>query len=302
MSRRALERLDEFNRATVPSQGVSNRLHRLRTLDESSGTDATEAIGRDEADALSAWILPYLIRADVLALRYQRWFHRLTLALYLAAAAAVAVVAVQSFVFPGQSAIVWIEVVLLTLLVAVVFYGRRIRLHDRWLSYRFLAERFRSAFFLAAAGLGQRREGGLSRVGGRDAGAEWVQHAFTEVWNARPQVDVHANVERLRAFLAERWIHEQRRYYGRAKLRFDRRRRLLVAGIYCAFLTTIAAAIPHALGVGEERGIDKLFAIPRFPYPRSAQLSADCSHSGSTSATPSATAGWSSHSTSSQTG
>src|SRR5205807_395988 len=45
------------------------------------------------------------------------------------------------------------EVVLLGLVLVVFGYGNRQRVIQRWLWYRSLAERLRSAFYLAAAGL-----------------------------------------------------------------------------------------------------------------------------------------------------
>ena len=263
----ALERLDEFNRRKVTGPLAAERLRSVRSQDELSGADVAQVIGYAEADALSAWIFPFLTRADALAIRIQRWFYRLTVALYFAAAAAVGVVAVQAVLFPHRPGLVSAEVVLLVLLLSVVSYGRRLRLHRRWLSYRFLAERFRSAYFLAAAGLGQRHAGGLERIGGRDPAEEWVQRAFTEVWNRRPAIEPRGGVEGLRHFLAERWIREQRRYYAAAGRRNNRRHRLLVAAIYAAFLVTIAAAVPHALGVGEEEAEGKAFSVLSITLP-----------------------------------
>lgn len=266
--RHDLEHLEELNRASVSPEDVAERLAALREKDRLTGAEATRVVGRAEADALSAWILPYLVRADSLALAWQRWFYRLTAVLYFAAAAAVAVVAVQAFLFPEHPELVWGEVALLALLVLVVFYGRRLRIQQRWLSYRFLAERFRSAFFLAACGVGRRSESrGLQARAGEDSPEDWVQRAFTEVWGQRPRVEARGGPEELRQLLAERWIGEQRRYYRDARRRFHRRHRVLLAGIYLAFLTTIAAAVPHALGVGHHSGEDDVFSILSLTLP-----------------------------------
>jgi hypothetical protein len=254
LSPRSFERLDELNRPAIPERDAVELLARVRERDRQSGVEAVRILGREEADAFSGWIVPYLARADKLALRFQRRFYRLTAALYFAAAAAVGVVAVQAFFFPGQPWLVWAEVALLVLLVLVVFYGRRQRLQRRWLSYRFLAERLRSAFFLAAAGLGRRLEGGVERAAGKEPAEEWVQRGFSEVWTRRPRVEPRGGADGLRDFLAERWIGEQRRYYADASRRFERRHRLLLAGIYAAFLTTIVAAVAHVRELGGHEG------------------------------------------------
>ena len=254
LSTRAYEFLDAFNRPEIPERESAELLANVRERDRKSGVEAIRVLGQAEADALSAWIVPYLARAEKLAMRFQRWFYRLTAALYVAAAAAVAVVAVQELVFHDYPELVWAEVALLTSVGAVVIYGRRRGFQRRWLSYRFLAERFRSGYFLAAAGLGRRLEGSVEGTPGKEPAEEWVQRAFSEVWSRRPAVQARSDVEGLREFLADRWIGEQRRYYRTARERFDRRHRRLLIGIYAAFTTTIVAAVLHALKVGGHEG------------------------------------------------
>ena len=46
-------------------------------------------------ETMASWVFPYFIRADILALRYQRRFRRLSWAIFALAAAAVAVVAMR---------------------------------------------------------------------------------------------------------------------------------------------------------------------------------------------------------------
>ena len=65
--------------------------------------------------------------------------------MFLAAAASVFVVAVQVTVWPQLNWIAAAEVVLLLVLVAAPLVSRRLRVLDRWISYRFLAERLRSS-------------------------------------------------------------------------------------------------------------------------------------------------------------
>ena len=102
--------------------------------------------------ALSEWVSPYYVRADSLAERYQTWYYALGNAVFLFAAAAVAAAAGQVLFAPETPELVWIEVGLMGGLLLIVILGMSWRFHDRWLFYRFLAERFRSVFFLALSG------------------------------------------------------------------------------------------------------------------------------------------------------
>jgi hypothetical protein len=51
-------------------------------------------------ETVAGWVFPYYVRADILVLRYQRWFRWLSTAIFALAAAAVVVVAGQAILWP----------------------------------------------------------------------------------------------------------------------------------------------------------------------------------------------------------
>jgi len=108
-------------------------------------------------EKVADWVFPYYVRADILALHYQRWFLWLSQLIFGLAAAAVAVVALQVTIWPQHDWVVVFEVFFLGLLLTILGMNRRLRLHDQWISSRFLAERLRSSYFLALAGTGDQR-------------------------------------------------------------------------------------------------------------------------------------------------
>lgn len=77
--------------------------------------------------------------------------------MFVMAAAAVAVVAIQSDFFAKLNGSVALEVVLLLCQVRLPLLNRHWQLHDKWISYWFLAERLRSAHYLTLAGTGDRQ-------------------------------------------------------------------------------------------------------------------------------------------------
>ena len=101
----------------------------------------------------------------MLASRLERVFNLTSWAMFLAAAAAVVIVAAQVTFAPHETWIAALEVLLLLLLVVAPLVSRRRRLLDRWISYRFLAERLRSGYFLALAGAGDRAAAGSGASG-----------------------------------------------------------------------------------------------------------------------------------------
>lgn len=246
---RAFRELDRYNRWEI-AQGrferqVCERRHRLLAAAERSGA------AMPSVRALLGWISPYFVRADLLARRYQDWYYALCNALFLLAAAAVAAASSQALLAPERERLLWIEVGLMLALLAVVAIGRRWRLHDRWTVYRFLAERLRSALFLALAGLGSRRQRDLERAHLDQPSEQWLRRAFGEVWNRRAQVEVaESDVAGLRRFLVETWVEEQIRYHHSTGRKHARRYLRLSRATEFVFLATILVAALFAVGVG----------------------------------------------------
>jgi hypothetical protein len=241
--------LDRYDRAEFPRARFDDEVRRQAARRSSAARDW--ALPALPVEAFSAWLWPFYVRADLLAQHHQRWYQALGTALFLMAAGAVAAVAGQVLFAPEHPELVWIEVALMVGLLFVVGAGRRLRLHDRWISYRFLAERFRSAFFLAAAGLGGRREGGPERVHLGHGSEEWLRRAFAEVWGGRPNVEIGASqVEGLRSFLAESWIGDQIRYHHATSRKNALSHRRLTGAIAFLFAITLLAALLHSLGIG----------------------------------------------------
>jgi hypothetical protein len=214
---------------------------------------------------VASWIIPYFVRADVLATRLERIFRLTNWTMFLAAAAAVVVVAVQVTVWPHLNWITAAEVALLLLLVAAPLVSRRVRVLERWISYRFLAERLRSVYFLALAGAGDRSGRGQPRERSAylsDPTEVWIQRALEEVMARRPEVGLGpAEVGPLRDYLSQRWIGAQIRYHENTARRQGAWDGRLFAATGVLFLITAIAAFFHLLGWGEHHGDASQFGL-----------------------------------------
>lgn len=219
---------------------------------EPARSDAESETFRRMREQAAGWAVPYFVRADVLASRLGRWFKATSAAVFVLAAAAVVVIAAQVNFASGHPLIVLGEAALLLLLLGVTLTARRRRVLDRWISYRFLAERLRSAYFLALAGPGER----ASRAGPTylsDPSEAWIKRALTEMTQYRPRLEAgEADVDSLRGYLRASWIRDQIRYHDRAARREGRWevRLFMVTGIL--FALTLLAAVLHVLEVGAD--------------------------------------------------
>jgi hypothetical protein len=234
--------LERFNRARLPEEAKGSG--HLGEAAERAGLE------RSRLEEFWRWIQPYYTRADLLADRWQARYRRFSNVLFFAAAGAVLAIAAQVLFFPGTPELVLVEIGLLALALAALFLARKLQVHRRWISHRVLAERFRSALFLALTGAEPKLEN-PSEHGRLGQTGQWARRAFDEVWRARPETQLPPQLsEPLKRFVARALIGEQLAYHRRAAERYHRRATLLTRVSYALFGATLVAAVLHALQIG----------------------------------------------------
>jgi len=258
--------LDMYNRARIDDRQFGRSVAAHEGWLSEAGERASAHIERPAPVAewsegiarLAAWVAPLYARADHLAMKHQNLFFKLSNALYLLAAIAVGALASQVLFAPETAELVWIEVLAMIGVFAAAVADDRLHIHHHWLSYRFLAERFRSAFFLAAAGLHVR---GLGQTVQTEIGhpSEWLRRSYAEAWNPCPEFEPgEPSIVALRALLNEAWIEDQIGFHKSSSGKYRIRDLRLAAAIFSFFAATIVAAVLHALRVGEGESIGSL--------------------------------------------
>ncbi len=302
--RRALRGLEAYNRITIgPSK--------LATAREKARKDLMERITAPEAKAIwapiASWLIPHYAKADRLARDARirvNWLLGIT---YVFPLAAIATVAAQSQFAPTAFSLLWIEVGLLVGVLLVVVFDRIAQFRPdwterrrplpgsaqrRWVSRRALAERLRSAFFLAAiepppvGGAGRQYteaaeplQVDASPIQGFHESAEgWLPRMYTEIWQHRPPV-VHEDLPDVRHVLAEQWIRGQERYHAKASRRNQRNDRIAAVFVTCMFAATALVAGLHASGVGAgSRSADESLTLIAIVSPALAASVAALTH------------------------
>ena len=124
--------------------------------------------------------------------------------------------------------------------------NRRWRLHDQWISSRFLAERLRSSYFLALAGTGDQRGRSARLAYLSDSSEAWIERALTEVSARRPELDAGSPpVRALRDYLNRCWIESQISYQEKTSAKQRTFEERLVHATELLFLLTLVAACIH---------------------------------------------------------
>jgi hypothetical protein len=245
--------LDDYNATVItgPDFRAQSREQRERIMPEPTAVRDGDGL-RLTCERAADWLIPYFIRADVITSRLQSRFLLVRSAIFLMSAAAVAVVAVQVNFLSSQNWVAGLEVILLVGLVGSQRTNRWWRLHDRWITYRFLAERLRSSYFLALAGTGDQNERPAHLEYFSSSSETLIKRALAEVMERRPKIDANAlDVIALREYLNQHWIGEQINYHEHMRARQHRMDVRLTRATELLFWVTLIAAILHTLGVGE---------------------------------------------------
>jgi hypothetical protein len=243
----AAGKLRKYNTGVIDSATVDKHARELRKelMPDIAREIPIDPLGLSR-ETVADWVFPYFIRADILALRYQRRFRRLSRAIFALAALAVAVIAVQANFWPKLNWLASFEVAFLVSLLLILQMNRRWRLHDQWISCRFLAERLRSSYFLALAGTGDQRGRSARLAYLSDSSEAWIERALTEVSARRPELDAGSRpVRELRDYLNRCWIGSQVTYQEGTSAKQRTFEERLVHATELLFLLTLVAAGIH---------------------------------------------------------
>lgn len=258
--------LDKYN-----SEPVDNRKINEETKAQNrfllKKTEEAQFLSED-LPAINEQVLPHYNRADILALRYQHLYLKAGSLVYTLAAAAVAVVAFQAIFLHNLPRVALIEVLFIFGVLAIVWLGNRQRWHAKWIDYRFLAERFRSALFMAVANVDVTTLRPPRHLSLSYSSQDWMVSAFSSFWSQIPPLHELglSKFEGLRKFILEAWINDQILYHQKtSKRHWGRHRRMMYAGNILFGLTLIAAVL-HILHTGPDL-LNRLFLFMAIVFP-----------------------------------
>ncbi|MBM4447152.1 MAG: hypothetical protein FJ023_07360 [Chloroflexi bacterium] len=246
-----LRSLDEYNSEQVNATNFANQLEEMRQF--FVGISESAKLPSDRLQATLEYCLRHYVRADILALRYQHLYYRADSVVYVLALAAVVIAASQILFLPQRPIILTSEVLLMLAVLAIVSISRWRRWHDKWLDYRFLAERFRSALFMALANIDVSTLRPPRHLSLAYSPKDWMVPAFLSFWGRRPRLEMNLSTfQRLKCFICEAWIEEQISYHDGTRKRHYRRHHRMAIASYVLFGLTICAVLLHISNLGPD--------------------------------------------------
>ena len=256
------EALDEYNREPRPRRAAARAggaIARVAgaildaTVDRGFERHFPEALDRNIDGRIAAGTLPWLAaasaRASLLAEHYRRSFKRQSSLVLVSATLAACVLAAGVAV--RTPSVIWpaLEAAFLALALGAYIVVRSSAFHRRWLSYRVLAERFRTARYLAPTGVDFREQVVMHDAGVRTVSEAWLMRAFEEVWDRELHRMPAGEVEfrQLKRLLADQWVGGQIEYHRRARIVQEHLKRRLSMAAFVAFGLTLVAAAAEAV-------------------------------------------------------
>jgi uncharacterized integral membrane protein len=256
----AYRALDDFNRAPIRAA------HMAAAVERSIADYCAQAerAGLDPAvlRPYCSWSVPAFVRADLLATRAQRRFFQVSDATFILGALAVIASAGPQLV--GRGSVLaglgphsslrlapLIESLLMVLGLLAIYLGRRQGYHRRWILYRYLAERLRSALFLALVTPPEPTIRSPEPEALHHSAERWLERAYDVVWQSRPAAEPQCPIVGLRRFLIAAWVAHQRAYQARKSRRHEVASEWIARLGTFIFLMTLAFAVTHAFDVGQ---------------------------------------------------
>jgi hypothetical protein len=133
----------------------------------------------------------------------------------------------------------------------VLWIGKRRLWHEKWIDYRFLAERLRSALFLVVAGIEAAILKPPRHLSLSYSPKDWIVAAFSSVWRLKPLITpVLPPFEKVKQFLVEAWLEDQLSYHEKNRRRTYTRHQAITFATYILFGLTIVAAVIHIVNPG----------------------------------------------------
>lgn len=166
-------------------------------------------------------LMPKYAKASLLSKRYKKIYNYANFLIYCLAALAVATLALQFLFLPKHPELIWLEVIYMIVILTTIEMSNKIKLHRRWIDYRFIAERIKTTVFFTIAGIDYEPLRYLPQVNKDNQADYWIVNAFSWIWRIRPRKEMKMDVDsntlgNMKCYLKTVWINDQLKFYEKS--------------------------------------------------------------------------------------
>ena len=204
--------------------------------------------------------IPTYVRADQLAVHYQKMHVRASKAIHILAAVAVTVAVFQNIFLPHDLWIISFELCAMAGVLVALWICRQLSWHEKWIDYRFLAEQLRTIMYTIVV-----QE---NPVSGSNTATQtlpfynkpknWIDFLIvTQVKNVLTRVKTPA-LEEVKTFVIDGWLTDQKNWHLKNAKRKKHAEHKLHRAVFALFCVTLAMAVLHFLKIGHGTVIGSL--------------------------------------------
>jgi hypothetical protein len=263
-----LERLDRYNAEKINSKTFQQAAQ--KQLDYLNKAAVNSGLSIPGIRLLFDRMLAHYAKADELALRYQAKFLRSGVRVYWLSVLAVLSVSLQVLFWPKRFELIGLEAVAMFAILALINQSNKHQLHLRWIDYRFLAERIRSAFFLRLAGVPCTLSPPLPHLSDLRWPSDWLAKAFDWIYQS-PGKNKHLkrlDWPEIKSFTKYGLIDDQVSYFEKSWRRKETKNRNYENLGFGVFGLTFLIAFLHLFGGhGDFALMNKIFYLLAIVLP-----------------------------------
>jgi hypothetical protein len=211
------------------------------------GNPEGERLDETVKERIRSGLLPWYVRASLIAKRSQKNYLRAGLLVYSLSPLAVAAVALAILVPKLASLAFVVEFILLGIILLVILTSDRRRTHQNWIEARFLAERIRSAVFLTACGVQASSLVRIHALRPQLEAGEWTIQAFDEIMRRMGPIEPcnQAGCDLGIAYVRRHWLQDQIQFHVSKAKRSEKAGHRLEKTGWFIFMAAIIAAGWH---------------------------------------------------------
>ena len=244
---KTLEYLTIYNKEKFNSQEMKKSLEYHYNLLIKNATKSNLSL--HFINQLNEILLPHFVRADILAQNYQKRYNVVGTLIYILSAGAVATVTIQLLFFPHIPQLIWFEVAEISIILLLIIISSKRDWHRKWIDYRFLAERLRTALFSSVANIKYEITSPPPHLKVSNEPQNWIVRAYTSIWNESHSSTKQIPFKPFKKFLLNSWIDEQISYYKISAQKNLKNHKLFSRLGELFFVLTLIVASIHALNI-----------------------------------------------------
>ena len=241
----SIHNIELFNAFSVPEE--TNHLYVENVFNSLFNNPEGEQISDETKRTIREKLLPFYVKASIIAKFHQKFYQRAGLLIYSFSALAVAAVALAILVHQWAFYAFSFEFLLLLVIFLTVVFADRKGTHKKWIENRFLAERIRSSIFFAVCGVESSpiRIPQYMMIAHRPD--DWMVKVFFDIWNRLPAM-IGCQGQQCRIFISyirKHWLQDQINYHRNKAGKAKRISSALETAGKIAFFSAMTAALLH---------------------------------------------------------